>query len=327
MRRKIVSFLILFIFVSFGILYFPYPSAAAAGADLHGRIVILDPGHGFDHTNTYEDYDEQVTMLKLALKIKPLLEARGADVYMTRPTEAEIPLPARAAIINRWALNTLKAAKQDELSDPECQNPDILQSDIDEINRLLRIVQSVINDPETNAPVYLNNPFDYTYTREMHPDWREVLKLESDPVIRDRFLVISLHSNATPKPIDESKSGVEIYYASNSMEDSMTYFADYSYEELNIYFGRLLMDRLTGCGLEKRFIKFNNFLILREHNLPCVLVENGYHTNELDRAMLSDDAFLDRLALIYADAVTDYFSKLGSLVKLYYPEPMNDVFG
>ena len=320
MLIKTVSFLTSFVIILLCIPYFSYP-AAAADADLHGRIVILDPGHGYDNTNTYKGYDEQVAMLKLALKIKPLLEARGAMVYMTRPTQADVPLPARAAMINRWALNTLKAAIQAELQENA-------GSDIREINRLLRIVQSVIDDPETNGPVYLNNPFDYTYTREIHPDWRRALELEGDPVIRDRFLVISLHSNATSKPINESRYGVEIYYISNDYENNSNYYSEYSYEGLNLYFGNLLMDRITRAGLlDKWTVEPSNYLIIREHNLPSVLVENGFHTNPHERALLLNDAFLDKLALVYADAITEYFSKLGPLVRLYYPEPLDDVFG
>jgi len=47
---------------------------------------------------------------------------------------------------------------------------------------------------------------------------------------------------------------------------------------------------------------------MREHNVPAVLVENGFHTNAQDRAKLSDDAFLGRLAKAYTDTIVDYFA-------------------
>jgi len=304
MLRKTTAFLIAFIFMTMWMLH---PAAATVEQGLHGRVVILDAGHGLDFTNIYEDYDEQVAMLALAYKIKPLLEARGAQVLMTRETEEEVPLPVRAAMINRWALQATRDAGLGEAR---------------EIDRLLRIVQSVIDDPEANAPVYINTPFDYTYTREIQPDWRRVLECEDNPVVGGSFLVVSLHSNATPKPIDTSKNGAEAYYVSNSTEKNMNYYSNYSYEERSAYFGELILSSISRLGIQKRAVKDYYYMIIREHNLPCVLVENGFHTNSEDREKLMDDSFLDRLALVYADTISFYFATFRPP-----PEPIDDVFG
>jgi N-acetylmuramoyl-L-alanine amidase len=37
-------------------------------------------------------------------------------------------------------------------------------------------------------------------------------------------------------------------------------------------------------------------------------MENGYHTNDANRALLSDPAFLDALALVYAETIEAYFA-------------------
>jgi N-acetylmuramoyl-L-alanine amidase len=47
--------------------------------------------------------------------------------------------------------------------------------------------------------------------------------------------------------------------------------------------------------------------MVREHNVPGILAENGYHTNARDRANLQSDHYLDRLALAYLNAITLYF--------------------
>ena len=326
MLRKITAFSIVFVFVA---VWMMYPAAAAVNQDLRGRIIILDAGHGLDNTNIYEGYDEQVAMFALSQKIKPLLEARGATVLLIRPTEDDVPLPARAAIINRWALQAVREARQielSELSEEDAYRAYRLQNDILEINRLLRIVQSIIDDPETNAPVYMNTPFDYSYTRRIHPDWERIFEFESDPAIRDRFLVISLHSNATGRPINTAQNGVESYYASNDVENNMYYYSNYSYEPYSAFFADLILDRIDEIGITKRKAAGYYFLMTREHNLPGALVENGFHTNAQDRAKLSDDAFLDRLASVYADAVLYYFVVLPDLV-MSLRDPFEDVFG
>ena len=305
----------------------PYSPAVAANQELRGRVVILDAGHGAETTNRYADYDEQATMLALARKIRPLLEARGATVHMTRPAESDVPLPVRTATINKWALEAVSDARHRELSERRAagENTSAIQRDILEIDRLLKVARSVIDDHETNAPVYLNVPYDDTYAREIHPDWRKIFEYEDDPEIRERFLVISLHSNATPRPIDTSRRGADAFYISNDLERNASYYTNYSYEEQSAWFAELILDRIDAVGIEKQRARGFFYHILREHNVPCVLVENGFHTNDGDRAKLLDDAFLDRLARVYADAVAVYFAAAGSLPESG-PEKYGDVF-
>jgi N-acetylmuramoyl-L-alanine amidase len=54
-------------------------------------------------------------------------------------------------------------------------------------------------------------------------------------------------------------------------------------------------------------------MVIRENNLPSTLMENGYHTNDANRALLSDPAFLDALALAYADTIEVYFAETALL--------------
>jgi len=92
-----------------------HPAEAAVEQDLHGRVVILDAGHGEGDSPGYAGYVEHVAMLKLAKKIKPLLEARGATVVLTRETDYNTPLHVRGGLINKLALETVKASKQQAL--------------------------------------------------------------------------------------------------------------------------------------------------------------------------------------------------------------------
>ena len=273
---------------------------ASAENALHGKIVILDAGHGLGSSNIYAGYDEQVTMLKLANKIKRNLESYGITVYMTRPAQYNVHLSVRAAAINIWALQEVKKVRP---------------NDAGEIDRLIKIMQNIIDDYEKYAPVYMNYPFDYAFKRKIHTDLQKVFEYQDHPVIRDKFLVISLHSDATAQPIDTSINGATAFHISNNFKYNPrgSYYGNYSNEDRSRKFGNKLLDNIDKLGIRKREVRHSALFILREHNLPAVLIENGFHTNDHDRDKLSDDAFLDRLALVYADTISAYFTEISPL--------------
>lgn len=68
----------------------------APGA-LSGAVIMLDPGHGgYSSTGAaWGDKSEKTATLAMALKLKGLLEARGATVIMTREVDRELSLEAR----------------------------------------------------------------------------------------------------------------------------------------------------------------------------------------------------------------------------------------
>ena len=66
------------------------------------HTVIIDPGHGgYDHgARAVHGQDEKMLTLDTALRLKPLLQAKGYHVIMTRMNDVFIPLGGRAAISN-----------------------------------------------------------------------------------------------------------------------------------------------------------------------------------------------------------------------------------
>jgi N-acetylmuramoyl-L-alanine amidase len=73
------------------------------GADLSNfHTVVIDPGHGgIDHgAHAIRGMDEKMLTLDVAQRLKPLLQARGYHVVMTRNSDVFIPLGVRAAISN-----------------------------------------------------------------------------------------------------------------------------------------------------------------------------------------------------------------------------------
>jgi hypothetical protein len=168
---------------------------------LYGRVIILDAGHGIGSDNVFMGYSEQATMLRLALKIQPLLEEQGATVFLTRETYANVTLPERAAKINLLALETLRHNRLNDLHTAQKDDRQVLEYEIKEIDEMIGIMQRIINDYYIYAPVYFNFPFDWSFQRHIHPDLRRIFELQANPEIQRSFLVISLHSNATRTPL------------------------------------------------------------------------------------------------------------------------------
>jgi N-acetylmuramoyl-L-alanine amidase len=62
------------------------------------QVIIIDPGHGGKNTGTISVLDghmEKEFTLDLALRLKPLLEAEGWTVYLTRTSDTDVSLPER----------------------------------------------------------------------------------------------------------------------------------------------------------------------------------------------------------------------------------------
>jgi hypothetical protein len=97
---------------------------------------------------------------------------------------------------------------------------------------------------------------------------------------------------------------------SNSHDWMKNYYTSYSHEKRSINFAGKILDNLSKIGITKRKAEGACYVVIREHNVPAVLIENGFHTNDDDRAKLSDDKFLDKLASAYVDAVLSYFGEI-----------------
>ena len=69
-----------------------------------GRVVVIDPGHGRDNYGTRSSYNsttEKVYTLDWALRLKPLLEAKGWQVFLTRAGDKNMGLTDRVKFADR----------------------------------------------------------------------------------------------------------------------------------------------------------------------------------------------------------------------------------
>jgi len=260
-----------------------------------GKIIFLDPGHGTIGSPGAGGYNEAVAMLDLARRIRPLLEAQGFTVIMTRDSEYNVPISARCAQINAIALEAVRSTH----TDPGA---------INEIDRLIGIMNNIMANPGALGSVYMNvDPFNPS--RTIHHDLRRVFEYQNNPVIANNFLVISLHSNAASST---ATRGAEAYYISpNEFYNTRHYYPGFSYTGPSWSFGNILLNHINSTGIPRRWnngLRAENYAMNREHNVPSVLVENGFHTNPSDRALLQNPGFMDSLAYAYRNAVLEYFN-------------------
>jgi len=267
---------------------------AAAAGPLAGKVIFLDPGHGLGSDNRVGTYSEQATMLALSQRIGALLTAQGATVHYTRSTETNVLLDVRVAMINKQTLLDIRSSRP--------------TSEHTEIDRLIGLMQEVIDNrnPLTSAGRILNSPFDEKLP--IHSDLEKIFRYQSDPMFRDNYLMISLHTNAASST---GVRGAEVYYISPTEHaNTRTYFPDFSFSAQSRRFADILLNNIHNTGIPRRTwgLRAQNYFMIREINIPAVLTENGFHTNITDRNMLQNPAYLDSLARAYLFSIAAYFN-------------------
>lgn len=274
---------------------------------LEGRIIMLDPGHGTG-SNVYEGYDEGLRMFDLTELLIPKLEELGATAYSTRYDSINVSLTDRVSMTNKLSLEVLKEDKYLQMSISSLDEIAKLREEITEINRLIGIMDNIIADNELGY-TYYRLPYSSSEDRVIHDDLKKIFEYQEEEVIESKMLFISLHSNATGKPYDETINGIRIYRVENDLSYNSTYYNNYTYSENNIFLSQTLIDYVGDLGFEKTSPMTNNFFVNREMNIPSILAENGFHTNEHDRNLLLDDDFLNDMADEYCEAIIEYFSQ------------------
>lgn len=95
---------------------------------LRGRTIVVDPGHG--GTAASDSYRvgpagerEEWIDLRVALILRDLLEARGARVVLTRDTDVDVPLRARADLARDPAADAFVSIHHNATADPGVNFP------------------------------------------------------------------------------------------------------------------------------------------------------------------------------------------------------------
>lgn len=108
-------------------------------------------------------------------------------------------------------------------------------------------------------------------------------------------LFVSLHYNASK---NREAHGIEIFYC-----DSKERWRSHASKKLA---NCILYYLLDGTGAHSRGVKKGNFHVIRETEMPAVLVEGGFVTNRDERLLLRDKNYIDRVAKGIAEGIHKY---------------------
>lgn len=108
-------------------------------------------------------------------------------------------------------------------------------------------------------------------------------------------LFVSIHFNSSP---GGDAQGIEIFYF-----DSKELWRTKASRRL----AHCILRGLIGeTGAVSRGVKQGNFHVIRETDMPAVLVEGGFMTHKEERALLRDKEYLNKLAVGIADGIDRY---------------------
>lgn len=111
-------------------------------------------------------------------------------------------------------------------------------------------------------------------------------------------IFVSIHFNSSRNP---TAKGIEVFFCEGSSHVRNT-----SSRKLA---SSVLTHLIRRTQSVSRGIKKGNFYVIRETNMPAILVEGGFISNPEERARLKDPEHVDKIARAVANGVDQYFKK------------------
>ncbi len=113
-------------------------------------------------------------------------------------------------------------------------------------------------------------------------------------------IFVSVHYNSAPS---KQANGIEVFYYNSEKNRPRARKS----KEL----ADRVLDRVIGrTNAKSRGVKHGNLSVVRETNMPAVLVEGGFLTNEGERSMILTHSYMEQLAFGIASGVNDYFQSV-----------------
>jgi len=109
-------------------------------------------------------------------------------------------------------------------------------------------------------------------------------------------LFLSLHFNAAK---NVTASGVEVFYY-----DSKDKYRSGASKKLARHIQNHMVERTKA---RDRGVKGGNFHVIRETNMPAVLIEGGFITHDKERDLLKAESYREKIAMAITDGVDAYF--------------------
>jgi N-acetylmuramoyl-L-alanine amidase len=138
-------------------------------------------------------------------------------------------------------------------------------------------------------------------------------RLEQDPDIEvymtrteDRF--ISQESRGRPKLANDLNADLFLSIHGNTFADSSVSGTETFYYHRNSKsFAEIIHEKLVeATGFHDRGVKKENFFVVKDTEMPAVLLEVGYLTNPNDESVMLTDPFQDRVATAIVEGIREY---------------------
>lgn len=110
-------------------------------------------------------------------------------------------------------------------------------------------------------------------------------------------LFVSIHYNAFKNP---QASGIEVFYCSKGNKWRQNHSKQLATHVLN--------GMIAATGAKNRGVKTGNFHVIRETNMPAILIEGGFITNPEEHSHLSDQKYLETMARSIAEGIEKYLA-------------------
>jgi N-acetylmuramoyl-L-alanine amidase len=111
-------------------------------------------------------------------------------------------------------------------------------------------------------------------------------------------IFVSIHFNSAPNC---SAEGIEIFYFPSRQDPKRAKLS----EELA---QATLRRSIEWTGAENRRVKKGDYYVIRENDVPAILIEGGFLTNDHELAKLKNPHYLKRLGLGIAKGIDDYLT-------------------
>lgn len=112
-------------------------------------------------------------------------------------------------------------------------------------------------------------------------------------------LFVSVHYNSAPS---KEADGVEVFYYRCEKDKKRT-------KESRLLAKAVLDQVISTTKANSRGVKNGNFAVIRETNMPAILIECGFLTNDKEMESIKDPAYMKKIAWGIAQGVKSYLQK------------------
>lgn len=116
---------------------------------------------------------------------------------------------------------------------------------------------------------------------------------------RSPRLFVSVHYNSAPS---KDATGIEVFYYENDEDKKRA-------AQSKMLAGAVIEQVIAGTNARSRGVKHKNLAVLRETDMPAVLVEGGFLTNDEELARIKDPEYMKQLAWGIAKGVDNYLKQ------------------